>query len=171
LFKKEILKFKYTFYCQTHIQTQTTLKNVTKPNSVRCKNLNGIVAEFYYILMTADRHTVLEMGRESKYIFLYLHILKQLQTLSGLTWCDINTFTLRILGLWYTTETKIFWNIYPAGISRKKKNISVYQWPQKGTIFRSGSSVTVLNILYVWPVFRSDLILFLLHSVSTAVFS
>ena len=66
-------------------QTQTPIKNVTKPNSVRCKNLNGIVAEFYYILMTADRHTVLEMGRESKYIFLYLHILKQLQTLSGLT--------------------------------------------------------------------------------------
>jgi len=32
--------------------------NVTIPISVRCNNLNGIVAEFYYLLVTADRHTV-----------------------------------------------------------------------------------------------------------------
>ena len=69
MFKKKILKFKYTFYCQTHIQTQTPLKNVAKPNSVHRKILNGIVAEFCYILMTADRHTVCWKWEENQNIF------------------------------------------------------------------------------------------------------
>jgi len=42
---------------QINKQTQTPVQNVTKPISVRCKNLNGSLAEFLYILMTADRHT------------------------------------------------------------------------------------------------------------------
>jgi hypothetical protein len=53
---------KQTFYCksinqsnkQTNEQTQTPVKNATKLISVRCKNLNGSVAELYSILRTAD---------------------------------------------------------------------------------------------------------------------
>jgi hypothetical protein len=40
-------------------------------------------------------HFLLEMGRESN--FFSLHILEQLQRVSSLAWCDINTFKLRIL--------------------------------------------------------------------------
>jgi len=52
---------------------------------------------------------------------------------------------------------------------KSQKSISVYQWPHKGTIYRSAISVTVLNVLYVCPVYSSNLLLFLFHYYRTAI--
>jgi len=69
---------------QTNKQTQTPVKNVTKPISVRCKNLNGSVAEFHYLLSTADHRTFFWKWADNQNKLFQKHILKQLQTLSGL---------------------------------------------------------------------------------------
>jgi hypothetical protein len=49
----------------------------------------------------------------------------------------------------------------------EKKN-SLYQWPHKGNLFRSGTSVPLLKVLYVCPVLRRELVLCLFHSEGTA---
>jgi hypothetical protein len=55
-----------------------------------------------------------------------------------------------------------------------ERNISVYQWPHRGgggrAIFRPAISVPLLKLLYVCPVVRSNLVLFIFHSDGRAVF-
>jgi len=50
---------------------QNSLTNVTQPISVRCINLNDSVAELYYLLVTADRHTVCWKLEENKITFFF----------------------------------------------------------------------------------------------------
>ena len=65
-------------------QTQTPVINVNKPISVRCKNVNGSIAEFYCLLSTADRQTSFWSWEDNQNNLFQKHILKQLQKLSGL---------------------------------------------------------------------------------------
>jgi len=130
------------------------------------------VAEFHYILMTADRHTVCWKWEESQNkLFFQKHILKQLQTLSGPLDVTLTHLNSELFALWYLSQTNVFrkYHVFPSRITLKK-NISVYQWPHKGTIFRSAISVPNLNVLYVCPVFSGDLVLFVSHSDDTALF-
>ena len=83
----------------------------------------------------------------------------------------MNTFQLRILWALLPPRDQCLLKISRLYLSDKsEKNISVYQWPHKGATFRSAIAVPHLRVLYVCPVFRSDLVLFNFHSDGTADF-
>jgi hypothetical protein len=51
-----------------------------------------------------------------------------------------------------------------------EKNSSAYQWPHNGVTFSSAIAVPILKVLYVCPVFCSDVVLFIFYFDGTAVF-
>jgi len=122
------------------------------------------VAEFYYLLVAVERHTMCWKWEENQNKFFQKHILKQLQTFSGLAWCDSNTHQITNLCALISPTDQNLSKISSFSARTNRKNIPVYQWPHKGTNFRSDLSVTVSNIMYVYPVFRGDLVLFNFHS-------
>jgi len=88
-----------------------------------------------------------------------LHILQQLEILSSLAWCDINTFGLRIL--WALISPREYL-LFPA--RRTKKYIESTSSPTRGF------SVPLLKDLNACPLFSNKLVLFLFHSNGTDLF-
>jgi len=120
--------------------------------------------------MTADRQTACWEWEEKQNKLYQKHILKQLQRLSGLAWCDINTHQIRIpWALLFSRHQNILKISCFSARTTRKNNFILPVAPQ-GTVFRSGISVNILNFLYVCSVFRSYLVLFIFHSDDTFVF-
>jgi len=123
------------------------------------------VAEFCCLLVTADRHTVFWKWEESQTKLLSEAHSETAPNTFRSAWCDINTFKPRtVCALISPTDQNLFKFIQFFPLGQLGKTISGYQWPHKGTIFRSAISVTVLNILYMCLVFGSDSVLFFFHS-------
>jgi len=76
--------------------------------------------------------------------FLQLHTLKQLQRLSSLASCDINTFKFRILWTLISPTDRYLLIISTISCSENLENISVYKQPQKWYV----SSILVFQYLF-----------------------
>ena len=173
IFKKKTIKNQINIL-HSNKQTQTPVKNATKLISVRCKNWNSSVAEFYYILSTTDYHTVCWKWEENQYKYklcfrsTYWSSFKGFLVLLNVTLTYLKS---ELFVLWYLTETDVFWkyHVFPARITRKKTFQSI-RGPTWGTIFRSRISVTLSKVLYMCPVLRNKLVLFIFYSDGTAVY-
>jgi len=130
------------------------------------------VTEFC-LLSTADHHTVCWKWEEKKISFFFRSTFwisfKDFLVLLNMT---LTHLISEFFGFFYLPETHNIWEyqVLWTRITRKKKNFSVYKWSHKGTIICSFISVPILKVLYVCPVFRSNLVLFIFHSDVTAVF-
>jgi len=94
--------------------------------------------------MTADHQTLFRKWEQNHVSFLQMHILKQLQRFSSLTWCETNTNS-ELFRHWYLPETNIFSKYQVFSDRRTQKQFKFSSTAKRGAlIFSSGISVPLL---------------------------
>ena len=90
--------------------------------------------------------------------------------LASLFWCAFTECNIKFPLLLISPKNRYLLKYQVFPVHRIYKNISIYNWPRKGRVFRSGISVPLLKFLYACSVFRSNVVLFLSNLVECFFF-